>query len=60
MSPFEQVHIPVVFDPPVMPSVLEDFPPPPPFQVYNCHQSSHRPHDDSLLVSDPVSSGSDS
>ena len=47
-----QVHILVVFDPSVMSSVPEDSPPPPPLQVYNRHQSSHCPHDDSLLMPD--------
>ena len=55
LSPSEQVHIPVVFDPPLVSSVPEDSPPPPLLQVYIRHQSSHRPQDDSLLVPDPPS-----
>ena len=55
VSPSEQVHIPVVFDPPVMSSVREDSPSPPPLQVYRRRQSSHRPQDYSLLVSNPSS-----
>jgi len=46
-----QVHIPVVFNTPVVPSVPKDFSHPPPLQVYNHHQTSHFPFDDSLLVS---------
>jgi len=54
MSPSKQVHILVVFDPPVMSSVPGDSPPPPPLQVYSRRQSSHCPQDDSL-VSNPLS-----
>jgi len=44
MSPSDQeVHILVVFDPPIMSNVLIDSPPPPPIQVYNRCQTSHHP-----------------
>jgi len=43
MSPYNQVHIPLVFDTPVVSSVLKDSSHPPPLQVYS-------PSDDSLLV----------
>ena len=53
VSPSNQIHIPVVFDPLVMSSVPKDSPPPPYFQVYNCHHTSYHPPDNSLLVPTP-------
>jgi len=53
--PSDQVHISVVFYSHVISIVLEDFFPPPPLQVYNGHQTSHRPLGDSLLVTPPPS-----
>jgi len=55
VSPFEQIHIIVVFDPLVMSSVPANSPPPPPLQDYSLRQSSHRALDESLLVLDPPS-----
>jgi len=51
MSPSSQVHIPVVFDNPVISSIPKDSFHSPPLQVYNHHQTFHCPFDDSLLVS---------
>ena len=48
------VHIPVVFVPTVMSSVPKDSPTPPPLQVCNRPQTSHRPPGDSLLLLDPL------
>jgi len=50
VSPSNQVHISIVFDPLVASSVPIYSPPPPPFQVYSCHQTSHHPPIDSLLI----------
>ena len=54
LSPYDQIHILVVFNPLVISSVPKDFPPPPPLQVYHRHHTFHRPLNDYVLVLDSL------